>query len=166
MGRKSITKMTYDQLQNERDTNALAKEQLRNQCESETDNKVLLDLNQQILALAQRNERLVKQQLVLMKAQLLEQSVAQPEPEPEQITVSTTGKLKEPIDMSIEELRAEIEANTARCDELEKQKNSPDIDIPINAEQELRKLSNRTKKLCEQEISLLKHEMSILKRRN
>jgi hypothetical protein len=108
MGRKSITKMTYDQLQNERDTNALAKEQLRNQCESETDNKILLDLNQQILALAQRNERLVKQQLVLMKAQVLEQSVAQPEPEPEQITVSTTEKLKKPIDMSIEELRAEI----------------------------------------------------------
>jgi hypothetical protein len=108
MGRKSITKMTYDQLQNERDTNALAKEQLRNQCESETDNKILLDLNQQILALAQRNERFVKQQLVLMKAQVLEQSVAQPEPEPEQITVSTTEKLKKPIDMSIEELRAEI----------------------------------------------------------
>jgi hypothetical protein len=106
MGRKSITKMTYDQLQNERDTNALAKEQLRNQCESETDNKILLDLNQQILALAQRNERFVKQQLVLMKAQVLEQSVAQPEPE--QITVSTTEKLKKPIDMSIEELRAEI----------------------------------------------------------
>src|SRR4028118_536632 len=104
MGRKSITKMTYDQLQNERDTNALAKEQLRNQCESETDNKILLDLNQQILALAQINERLVKQQLVLMKAQVLEQSVAQPEPEPEQITVSTTGKLKKPIEMSIEEL--------------------------------------------------------------
>lgn len=106
MGRKSITKMTYDQLQNERDTNALAKEQLRNQCESETDNKFLLNLNQPILALAQRNERFVKQQLVLMKSQLLEQSVAQPEPE--QITVSTTGKLKKPIDMSIEELRAEI----------------------------------------------------------
>jgi hypothetical protein len=106
MGRKSITKMTYDQLQNERDTNALAKEQLRNQCESETDNKFLLNLNQPILALAQRNERFVKQQLVLMKAQLLEQSVAQPEPE--QITVSTTGKSKKPIDMSLEELRAEI----------------------------------------------------------
>jgi hypothetical protein len=106
MGRKSITKMTYDQLQNERDTNALAKEQLRNQCESETDNKFFLNLNQPILALAQRNERFVKQQLVLMKSQLLEQSVAQPEPE--QITVSTTGKLKKPIDMSIEELRAEI----------------------------------------------------------
>ena len=106
MGRKSITKMTYDQLQNERDTNALAKEQLRNQCESETDNKFLLNLNQPILALAQRNERFVKQQLVLMKAQVLEQSVAQPEPE--QITVSTTEKLKKPIDMSIEELRAEI----------------------------------------------------------
>lgn len=109
MGRKSITKMTYDQLQNERDTNALAKEQLRNHCESETDNKFLLNLNQPILALAQRNEQFVKQQLVLLiKAQLLEQSVAQPEPEPEQITVSTTGKLKKPIDMSIEELRAEI----------------------------------------------------------
>jgi hypothetical protein len=75
------------------------------------------------------------------------------------------GKLKKPIEMSLEELREESQANNARCEELEKQKKSPDIDIRINAEQEIRKLSNRTKRLCAQEISLLNHERAILKQK-
>jgi len=175
MGRKKIEKMTYDQLQDERETNELAKNQLKAEALKETNSKVCLALNQQILALARRNEQLVKQQLVLMREQLAVlktpkfESESAPESKPEskpearQTTVSKNGKLKKTIDMSIDELRAEIELNNARCEELEKQRKLPDITARIEADQELRTLSSRTRKLCEQKISLLTHEMSLLK---
>ena len=161
--------MTYDQLQDERETNELAKDRLKALALKETNSKVCLALNQQILALARRNEKLAAQQLVLMKEQLavLKTPKSEPElesnPEARQTTVGKNGKLKKPIDMSIDELRAEIELNNARCEELEKQRKLPDITARIEADQELRTLSSRTRKLCEQKISLLTHEMSLLK---
>jgi hypothetical protein len=157
MGRKIITKMTYDQLQDERETNELAKNQLKAEAKKETDSQVLLRLSQQILALAKRNDKLVKQQLILAKEKLTVLKTSITEPEPEKVTVSKKGKLKKPIDMSIEELQAESEANNARCEGLEKKRRSSDFDTRFQADQEIKNLSNRTKKLCEQEISLLKH---------
>jgi len=167
MGGKIITKMTYDQLQDERETNELAKNQLKAEAKKETDSQVLLRLSQQILALARRNEELVKQQLILAKEKLtvLKTPITEPGPEsePEQVTVSKKGKLKKPIDMSIEELRAEIQANNTRCEELEKERKPSDFDTRFQADQEIINLSNRTKRLSEQEISLLKHQMPLLK---
>ncbi|MEG4594174.1 hypothetical protein QUB00_20535 [Microcoleus sp. F8_C2] len=159
---KNIKKMTYGQLQDEHETNELAKNQLKAEAKKETNSKVLLRLSQQILALAQRNEELVKQQLVLMRATLTDLKTQESEPEPRQVTVSKKGKLKKPLDMSIDELQAEIESNNTRCEKLEEQRKSTDIDKGIEADQELRTLSSRTKKLCEQKISLLTHEMSLL----
>jgi hypothetical protein len=46
MGRKSITKMTYDQLQEEQDANELTKNQLKAQSEKETNTQFLLKLSQ------------------------------------------------------------------------------------------------------------------------
>ena len=83
MGRKSIPDMTYEELEKEHQKNTFAKQRLANQSEKETDSKIQLELTRQILSLARRNERLVKQQLVLMKGQLYEISKPKPEPEPE-----------------------------------------------------------------------------------
>jgi hypothetical protein len=157
--------MTYDQLQEEQDANELTKNQLKAQSEKETNTQFLLKLSQEILALAQRNEELVKQQLVLMREKLTD--LEKPVAEPVKVTGTASlqkGKLKKPIEMSIEELRKEIESNNTRCEELEEQRKSPDINTQIEAEQEIRTLSNRTKRLCAQEISLLKHELATLKR--
>ncbi|MEG4503881.1 hypothetical protein QUA81_13540 [Microcoleus sp. F6_B4] len=94
---KNIKKMTYGQLQDEHETNELAKNQLKAEAKKETNSKVLLGLSQQILALAQRNEELVKQQLVLMIATLTDLKTQESEPEPRQVTVSKKGKLKKPL---------------------------------------------------------------------
>ncbi|MEG4210392.1 hypothetical protein [Microcoleus sp. S13_B4] len=83
MGRKSIPDMTYEELEKEHQKNTFAKQRLANQSEKETDSKIQLELTRQILSLARRNERLVKQQLVLMKGQLYEISKPKPEPKPE-----------------------------------------------------------------------------------
>lgn len=101
-----------------------------------------------------------------MREQLASLKTPKPEPEPEPETIQTTkkGKLKKPINMSIDELQAEIESNNTRCEELEEQRKSNDIDKRIEADQELRTLSSRTRKLCEQKISLLTHEMSLIKK--
>lgn len=180
MGRKSIPDMTYEQLQEERDKNSLTKKQLVTQSETETESKLLLDLSKKILSLTRRNERLVKEQLVLMKGQLYEVSKLKPEPyqkpEPEPKEKKSTvkkRKFKKPMarsrpasyEMSIDELQAEIESNYARCDQLEKQRNSSDITTRIEAEPEIRTLANRTSNLCDQKIALLNHQISLLRQR-
>jgi len=168
MGRKSIPNMTYEQLQEECDKNLLLKEQLISQSENETNSKALLDLSRKILSLARRNERLAQQQVCLMKEQLYELSKPKPEPLPKQElkTKKSTDKkkkLKKPSEMLIDELQEEIESNNARCEQLEEQRESTDINTRIESDQEIRTLANRTSKLCEQKIALLNHQMSLLR---
>lgn len=172
---KSIPDMTFEELEWEHKKNSATKEAFKIQLENESDSTIALELSRKLLSLATRNERLVKQQLLLMKGELYEASQPQAQPktqlpsEPEITSKSTSvkkGKLKKPIDMSIDELRAEIELNNARCEELEKQRKLPDITARIEADQELRTLSSRTRKLCQQKISLLTHEISLLQPRN
>jgi TolA-binding protein len=103
-----------------------------------------------------------------MKEQLYELSKPKPEPLPKQEleTKKSTDKkkkLKKPSEMSIDELQEEIESNNARCEELEEQRESTDINTRIESDQEIRTLANRTSKLCEQKIALLNHQMSLLR---
>jgi len=68
------------------------------------------------LKLAKRNEALAKQQLDLLKSQ---KAQAQVEPESIENSNKKSKKVKKPIEMSIEEIRAEQKIHNDRISSLE-----------------------------------------------
>jgi hypothetical protein len=121
------------------------------------------------LKLAKRDEALAKQQLDLLKIQI-SQAQAHIEPElksePESVEKSNkkSKKVKKPIDMSIEEIRAELKSHNERISTLEANEvQSKDFETRFQAKMEIQRLTPRMKSLGEQEISLLKHQIACLK---
>lgn len=138
---KRIGTMSNEQLQAERDANELLKTKLKNQIAVVTDSQVSLQLHQELLQLSKRNEKLAEQQVLLLKG----------------------GKLKRPIEMSLEEIEAEQEKNKLTIAEFEQELTSSDFDTRFNASQELRTLYTRTRALNKQRIALLSHSIALLK---
>lgn len=64
---KSLTSMTYEELQAERDAKELLKNKLKLQLENMTDTKASLKLTQELLQLSKRNEKLAERQVVLLR---------------------------------------------------------------------------------------------------
>lgn len=138
---KRVGTMSYEQLQAERDANELLKTNLKNQIKVVTDSKVSLQLHQELLQLSKRNEKLAAQQVLLMKG----------------------GKLKKPIEMSLDEIEAELEKNKNTVAQFEQQLTSSNFDTRFNASQELRTLYTRNQALSKQRIALLTHSIALLK---
>ncbi|MEG4445055.1 hypothetical protein QUB47_23510 [Microcoleus sp. AT9_B5] len=138
---KRISTMTYEQLQTERDANELLKTKLRNQIAVVTDSQVSLQLHQELLQLSKRNEKLAGQQVILMRG----------------------GKLKRPIEMSLEEIEAEQAKNKITIAKFEQELTSSDFETRFKASQELRTLYVRTRALNKQRIALLNHSIVLLR---
>ena len=138
---KRVGTMSYEQLQAERDANELLKTNLKNQIKVATDSQLYLQLQQELLHISKRNEKLAAQQVLLMKG----------------------GKLKRPIEMSLEEIEVEIAQNKITIVQLEQDLTSSDFDTRFNASQELRTLYTRHKALCSQQVALLSHSIALLK---
>ncbi|MEG5034709.1 hypothetical protein [Microcoleus sp. AT3-D2] len=138
---KRVGTMTYEQLQTERDANELLKTNLKAQIEQVIDSQVSLQLHQEVLQLSKRNEKLAAQQVLLMRG----------------------GKLKRPIEMSLEEIEAEQEKNKVTIAKFEQELTSIDFDTRFNASQELRIIYTRSKALNKQRIALLTHSIALLK---
>jgi hypothetical protein len=138
---KRVGTMSYEQLQAERDANELLKTNLKNQIKVATDSQLSLQLQQELLQLSKRNEKLAAQQVLLMKG----------------------GKPKRPIEMSLEEIEAEIAKNKITFAKLEENLTSSDFDTRFNANQEMRTLATRDKALCSQRVALLSHSIALLK---
>jgi hypothetical protein len=166
---KKPSEMTYDEIVAERQINAVNKDKYKSEAEAEKDASTCLKINQKILKLAKRNEALAKQQLDLLKIQK-SQAQAHIEPEleskPESVEKNEkkSKKLKKPVDMSLEEIRAELKIHNDRISSLEaKEVQSKDFETRFQAKMEIQKLTPRMKRLREQEISLLKHQITCLK---
>ena len=163
--------MTYDEIVAERQINAVKKDKYKSEAEAEKDPSTCLKINQKILRLAKRNEALAKQQLDLLKIQKFQaQAQAHIEPEvesePESVEKSNkkSKKVKKPIDMSIEEIRAELKSHNDRILSLESNElQSKDFETRFQAKIAIQRLTPRMKRLGEQEISLLKHQIACLK---
>ncbi|MEG4170617.1 MULTISPECIES: hypothetical protein [unclassified Microcoleus] len=138
---KRVGTMSYEQLQAERDANELLKTNLKAQIEQVTDSQLCLHLQQELLHISKRNEKLAGQQVLLMKG----------------------GKPKRPIDMSLEEIEAELEKNKNTVAQFEQQLTSSNFDTRFNASQELRTLYTRDRALSKQRVALLNHSIAILK---
>lgn len=138
---KRIGTMSNEQLQAERDANELLKTKLKNQIAVVTDSQVSLQLHQELLQLSKRNEKLAAQQVLLLKG----------------------GKLKRPIEMSLEEIEAEQAKNKVTIAEYEQELTFSDFETRFNASQELRTLYVRTRALNKQRIALLNHSIALLK---
>lgn len=136
---KRLTSMTYEELQTERDANELLKNNLKAQIEKVTDAKVCLKLSQELLQLSKRNKKLAARQGVLLR------------------------KIKRPIEMSLEEIEAEITQNKITIPQVEQQLTSSNFDTRFNANQELRTIYARHKALCSQRVALLSHSIALLK---
>lgn len=117
----------------------MLKNNLKAQIKQVTDTKVSLKLSQKLLQLSKRNEKLAERQVVLLR------------------------KVKRPIEMSLEEIEAEIAQNKITIAELEKQLTSSNFDTRFNANQELRSIYARHKALCSQRVALLNHSIALLK---
>ena len=106
-------------------------------------------MQQELLQLSKRNEKLAAQQVLLMKG----------------------GKLKKPMarsrpasyEMSLEKIEAELEKNKNTVAQFEQQLTSTDFDTRFNASQELRTLYTRNKAWSRQRIPLLTHTIALLK---
>ena len=165
--------MTYNEIVAERQINAIKKDKYKSEAEAEKDPSTCLKINQKILKLAKRNEALAKQQLDLLKikkSQTQAQAQAHIEPElesePESVDKNNkkSKKVKKPIDMSIEEIRAELKSHNERISSLESHElQSKDFETRFQAKIEIQRLTPRMKRLGEQEISLLKHQIACLK---
>jgi hypothetical protein len=87
---------------------------------------------------------------------------------PEQKFREKSNKSKAPVkkvmDMSSEEIREELKTHRERIASLEANEvQSKDFDTRFNANIEIQKLAPRMKRLSEQQISLLKHQIACLK---
>jgi hypothetical protein len=170
---KKLSEMTYDEIVAERSKNATLKDKYKSEAEAKKYPSTCLKINQKILRLAKRNEALAKQQLDLLKIQKSQpqaQAQAHIEPEleskPESVEKSNkkSKKLKKPVDMSLEEIRAELKSHNERISSLEANEvQSSDFETRFNAKMEIQRLTPRRKRLDEQEISLLKHQITCLK---
>jgi len=164
---KKLSEMTYDEIVAERSKNATLKDQYKSEAEAEKDPSTCLKINQKILRLANRNEALAKQQLDLLKIQKSQaQAQAHIESKPKSVDKSNKNskKLKKPVDMSLEEIRAELKSHNERISSLEANEvQSSNFETRFNAKMEIQKLTPRMKRLDEQEISLLKHQITCLK---
>ncbi|MEG4395467.1 hypothetical protein [Microcoleus sp. BROC3] len=138
---KRVSTMTYEELQTERDANELLKTKLKNQIAVVTDSGVSLQLHQELLQLSKRNEKLAEQQVLLMRG----------------------GKLKRPIEMSLDEIEAEQAKNKVTIAQYEEELTSSDFETRFNANQELRTLYTRTRALNKQRIALLSHSIALLR---
>lgn len=169
---KKLSEMTYNEIVAERSNNATLKDKYKSEAEAEKDPSTCLKINQKILRLAKRNEALAKQQLDLLKIQKAQtQAQAHIEPEleskPESVEKSNkkSKKVKKPIDMSLEEIRAELKSHNERISSLESNKlQSKDFETRFQANLEIQRLAARMKRLSAQEISLLKHQLACLKK--
>ena len=137
---KRLTSKTYDELQTERDANELLKNNLKAQIEQATNSKVSLKLTQELLQLSKRNEKLAERQVVLL------------------------SKVKKPINMTLDEIEAEIEQNKITIAKFEGELTSSDFDTRFNASQTLRTIYGRQKALCRQRIALLSHSLDCLRK--
>jgi hypothetical protein len=170
---KKLSEMTYDEIVAERSKNATLKDKYKSEAEAKKDPSTCLKINQNILRLAKRNEALAKQQLDLLKiqksqAQAQAQAHIEPELESKPKSVDKSNKkskkLKKPVDMSLEEIRAELKSHNERISSLEANEvQSSDFETRFNAKMEIQRLTPRMKRLGEQEISLLKHQITCLK---
>jgi hypothetical protein len=164
--------MTYDEIVAERSKNATLKDKYKSEAEAKKDPYTCLKINQNILRLAKRNEALAKQQLDLLKIQKSQaQAQAHIKPEleskPESVDKSNkkSKKVKKPIDMSLEEIRAELKSHNERISSLESNELlSKDFETRFQANLEIQRLAARMKRLSAQEISLLKHQIACLKK--
>ncbi|MEG4084549.1 hypothetical protein QUA34_13275 [Microcoleus sp. POL10_C6] len=138
---KRISTMSNDQLQAERDANELLKNKLKDQIAVVTDSTISLQLHQELLQLSKRNEKLAAQQVLLMRG----------------------GKLKKPIDMSLEEIEAEQAKNKVTIAQYEQELTSTDFETRFNANQELRNIYTRNRGLNKQRIALLNHSIALLR---
>jgi hypothetical protein len=169
---KKPSDMTYDEIVAERSKNATLKDKYKSEAEAKKDPSTCLKINQNILRLAKRNEALAKQQLDLLKIQKSQaQAQAHIEPEleskPKSVEKSNkkSKKVKKPIDMSLEEIRAELKSHNERISSLEsKELQSKDFETRFQANLEIQRLAARMKRLSAQEISLLKHQIACLKK--
>ncbi|MEG4044625.1 hypothetical protein [Microcoleus sp. Pol17_C1] len=137
---KRLTSMSYEELQAERDANELLKNNLKAQIERVTDTKVSLKLTQELLQLSKRNEKLAERQVVLM------------------------SKVKRPINMSLDEIEAEIQQNKVTIAKFEGELTSSDFNTRFNASQTLRNVDVRQKALNGQRIALLEHSIAELRK--
>jgi hypothetical protein len=113
------------------------------------------------LKLAKINEALAKQPLDLLKNQ---KAQAQVEPESIEKSNKKSNKVKKPIEMSLEEIRAELKIHNERISSVEANEvQSKDFETRFQAKMEIQKLTPRIKRLGEQEISLLKHQIACMK---
>ena len=163
--------MTYDEIVAERSKNATLKDKYKSEAEAKKDPSTCLKINQNILRLAKRNEALAKQQLDLLKIQKA-QTQAQAHIEPELESKPESGeksnkkskKVKKPIDMSLEEIRAELKSYNEKILSLESHElQSKDFETRFQAKMEIQRLTPRMKRLGEPEISLLKRQIACLK---
>jgi len=169
---KKLSEMTYDEIVVERQINAVKKDKYKSQAEAEKDLSTCLKINQKILRLAKRNEALAKQQLDLLKIQKFQaqaQAHIEPElesePKPVEKSNKKSKKVKKPIDMSLEEIRAELKSHNDRISSLESNELlSKDFETRFQANLEIQRLAARMKRLSAQEISLLKHQIACLKK--
>ncbi len=103
------------------------------------------------MRLAKRNEALAKQQLDLLKIQKSQaQAQAHIEPElesePESVEKSNkkSKKVKKPLDMSIEEIRAELKSHNEKISSLESNElQSNDFETRFQANLEIQRLTSR-----------------------
>jgi hypothetical protein len=170
---KKPSEMTYDEIVAERQINAVKKDKYKSEIKAKKDPSTSLKINPKILKLAKKNEALAKQQLDLLKIQKSQaqaQAQAHIEPEleskPESVEKSNkkSKKVKKPIDMPLEEIRAELKNHNERISSLESHElQSKDFETRFQAKMEIQRLTPLMKRLGEQEISLLKHQIACLK---
>lgn len=176
--------MSYEEIVIERINNLAAKEDLRRslQKEKKLSLSAELKITQELLAISERNEALAQQQIAELLAerhtmvmpQFLPHTDFNPElemdldnlpPEPKtkrKLSVSK-AQIRKVLEMSLEDIQAELKIHRARMVELEAQLTSSDFDTRFNAQMEIRSLTPRLKKLNAQEIALLKHEIACMK---
>ncbi len=158
---KKPSEITYDEIVAERSNNASIKDKYKSEPEAEKDPYTCLKINQKILKLAKINEALAKQPLDLLKNQ---KAQAQVEPESIEKSNKKSNKVKKPIEMSLEEIRAELKIHKERISSVEANEvQSKDFETRFQAKMEIQKLTPRIKRLGEQEISLLKHQIACMK---
>jgi len=158
---KKPSKITYDEIVAERSKNASIKDKYKSEPEAEKDPYTCLKINQKILKLAKINEALAKQPLDLLKNQ---KAQAQVEPESIEKSNKKSNKVKKAIEMSLEEIRAELKIHNERISSVEANEvQSKDFETRFQAKMEIQKLTPRIKRLGEQEISLLKHQIACMK---
>lgn len=179
--------MTYEESVAESINNLAAKENLRRSLATEKKLSTRLKITEQLLVLSERNEALAQQitaQLLadrhtMVMPQFLYHTDFDPDlsldldnlpPLPEPLP-KTKGKVRVPkihikkvTDMTLEEIQAELKETRAKIAVLEGKLTSSDFDTRFNAQMEIRGLTPRMKKLNTQEISLLQHEISCLKK--